>query len=145
MCMRSRNRDIKKFARHHIASGTATADVRGSTGGQSTIDALCPSQAKFQNWGSLRSQIDPCGLSRNQGLEIKNIQQGGFQKLTLNQTPPHLHHGRIGKHHRPLFDGINVTGKPKILQVIQKFGGKHGCAILLIHLPQVVQLPLLKL
>ena len=69
------------------------------------IHLLGPAAAKLQEGLIFDNCSNPRSLGRNQGLEIDDIEQGGFHQLTLGQRAFNLDDGFVGK------DQISFAGR----------------------------------
>jgi phosphosulfolactate synthase (CoM biosynthesis protein A) len=100
-------------------AGTA-ADVSGTGCCQSTIDSLRSAETKLDYGIMLSSQADTRRLSRDQALEIENIEESRFEELTFNDRTNNSNQRFVRKNQGSFRNCIYVAGQLQPAQVIKK-------------------------
>ena len=79
MRLRPAHRDAELLSCLQIRCAGAAADVSGTGCCQSTIDSLRSAQTKLDHRIIFSSQADTRRFSRDQALEIENVEQGRLE------------------------------------------------------------------
>ena len=118
--MRSADRNVKKLSCQYVGS-TDTATDHGSSCTVSTcIRALCTAKPEFHDSVSSGCEADAGRLGCDQTLVVDDVQDGSFYKLCLHDRCNDFDHRFTRKHDAAFRNRKNITGKFKILQIVQK-------------------------
>ena len=63
---------------------------------------------------------DACGLGGDQGIEIDDVEQGGFDQLRVQNGTLNPEQWLVREDRAAFGDGVNIQGEPKIRQIAEK-------------------------
>jgi hypothetical protein len=63
---------------------------------------------------------DACGLGGDQGIEVDDIEQGGFDQLRMQDGTLNPEQWLVRENRAAFGDGVNIQREPKVCQIAQK-------------------------
>ena len=116
----SGDRHTETRLRGHRRRGGEPGKIAGACRQQTSLRPMRSAQAEVDQGLSLGGEHHAGSLRGNHGLEMKQIDQPGFQQLGLGERGGDTHDGLIGKEHRALGHGVQVAGEAQCSQIVQR-------------------------
>jgi len=123
------NRNAGALARGHVGGLLAAADPGGAAGGEPAVGALRPSVSELDHRSPRGGVADPCRLGGDEGLEIDDVQQGGFHQLRVQNRTLDPNEWLVREDRAAFRDGGNIQVQSKIRQIAEKALAKQRMVI----------------
>ena len=120
MGMGAGDRNTKYLSSSDVGSSIGSAYDGCPCSPDGGVHLLGPAAAKLQEGLIFDNCPNPRSLGRNQGLEIDDIEQGGFHQLALGQRAFNLDDGFVGKDQITFAGGFDGQLQFQITQIGQE-------------------------
>ena len=114
------HRDVEELAGKSVGGSRAAAHVGRPARRQRSVEPLRPPQAELQHRLAAGGLAHPRRLGGDEGLKADDVEEHGLQDLALQDGSSDPHQGLVREHHRPLRNGVHVTGEPAVPQIVEK-------------------------
>ena len=111
--------DAEEFAGQDVAGGVHAADVCGAGGGECAVDALGAAEAELEDGIASGGVADAGGLGGDQGLEVDDVEEGGFEELGLEDRAGDADERLVGEDDGAFGDGVDVAGELQLGEIIR--------------------------
>ena len=105
------HRDAVAHPRQDVGRGPDPAHEGGPGRGQRPVGTLRAAQPELQHLVAVRRQTHARRLRGHEALEVEQVEQVRFQKLSLPERPAHAQDRLAGKDGRALRHGVHVAGE----------------------------------
>ena len=112
--------DIKKLTAEYIGGSDTTADYCCTCTVNTRIRTLGTAKAKLHNTVTFGSITYSCCFGGNQTLVVDDVEDSSFYKLGFHNRCNDFYKRLSGEHNRSFGNGINITGKLEVCQIIEK-------------------------
>ncbi len=133
--------DAVDFSGEDIRGAAAAADPCGATGGKAAIGALGAAVAELEDRRAGGGMADAGGFGGDEGLEIDDVQQGGFDQLGVEDGALDAEDGFVGENGGAFGDGIDVEGQAESGEMVEEIFLKHRVAVFGAQGGEVVDFP----
>ena len=116
------DRDAELAMRGDGRRAGEAGQVAGARGQQTGFGTMGPAKSEVDKLLARHRQHHPsCGRG-DQGLEMDKVDQPALDQLRFGQWRRDPDHGFVGKEHRALRHGVDITGKAQACQAVDKAG-----------------------
>ena len=89
--------NVELLAGENVRGRDAASEVGGAAGAESTVGTLRAAKSELEDGIALGGFADARCLGGDEGLEVDDVEEGGFDELALQNGSAHLQDGEVGE------------------------------------------------
>lgn len=123
------DRDTVFHASEDVGSGDASSEVGGATGAHSSVRSLGAAESEFEDGLAFGSIAEAGRFGGNEGLEVNEVEEGGFDELALEKGATNAKDRLIGEGEFAFGEGIDFELPIEVAKVVEVAVAEEGLVV----------------
>jgi len=112
-----------------VGSGDAPSEVGGAARAHSSVGSLGAPESEFENGVAVSGVTKVGGFGGDEGLEVDDVEEGGFDELALEKRPANADDGLVGEGELAFGEGIDFELPIEPAEVVEIAVAEEGFVI----------------